>query len=197
MRGGLDVAGGASRPDSVVGAMAMVQSHGNLYRPDSATHSVPGWILSGGADAPFPGLIAEETSNNKVWLHSVDDRIEGFARAISALAGQRASALAGASSSNEIDLILEGARLSSTTADLLFYGARSSIAGMPVGDGNELRVTMRNVIGSGSRTNEYADALPNLGIGNRLVISGSVMAFGRTNQAILPRPDDHHFTSQR
>ena len=96
-----------------------------------------------------------------------------------------------------MELILEGARLASTTTDLLFYGARSNIAGMPVGDDNELRVTMRNVIGSGSRTNEYADALPNLGIGNRLVISGSLMAFSRTNQAILPKPGDHHFTSQR
>ena len=195
--GGLDGAGGASRPDSVVGAMVMVQSHGNLYRPDSAAHSVPGWILSGGIDAPFPGLIAEETVNNKLWLRSIDDRIEGFASGIFAPAGRRASALSGASSSNELELILEGAHLASTTADFLFYGAHSDIGSMPVGDGNELRVTMRNVIGSGSRTNEYADALPNLGMGNRLVISGSLMAFSRTNQAILPKPDDHHFTSQR
>jgi len=195
--GGLDAVGGASRPDSVVGATTLVHSSGNLYRPDSATHSPAGWTLTGGADAPFPGLITGETLNNKLLVQSVDDRIEGFGRAISAVAGQKFSALAAATSSNQLELILEGARLASTTTDFSFYGARSSIAGMPVGDGNELRVTMRHVIGSGSRTNEYADALPNLGMGNRLVFSGSLTAFSHTNQAILPKPLAHHFTAER
>ena len=37
-------------------------------------------------------LIAEETLNNKLSMHSVDDRIEGFARAIVAAGAQRMSA---------------------------------------------------------------------------------------------------------
>jgi hypothetical protein len=192
--GGLDAVGGASRPDSVVGATTLIHSNGNLYRPDSATHSTAGWNLAGGADAPFPGIVAGETLNNTLLVHSVDDRIEGFVRAISALGGQRASAQAGASSSNHLELVLEGSHLASTASDLLLYGARSNIAAMPVGDNNDLRVTMRGVIGSGSRTNEYADALPNLGIGNRLVINGNLTAFSRTNEAILPRPGEQFFS---
>ena len=62
-------------------------------------------------------LIAEETLNNKLSMHSVDDRIEGFGRAIVASGGRRMSAAAGAIASNEMELILEGTRLSSTTSD--------------------------------------------------------------------------------
>jgi hypothetical protein len=195
--GGLDAIGGSSRPDSVVGATTLVHSSRNLYRPDLATHAAPGWSLTGGADAPFPGLIAEETLNNTLLVHSVDDRIDGFVRAISALGGQRFTASAAPSSANQLNLVLERTHLASTVSDLLFYGARSAIAGMPVGDDNELRVTMRHVIGSGTRANEYVGTLPNLGTGNRLVISGSLMAFSHTNQAIDPKPEEHHFAAGR
>jgi hypothetical protein len=192
--GGLDAIGGSSRPDSVVGAFTFVQSIGNLYRPDSPTHSAAGWSLTGGADAPFPGLIPEDTLNNTTHVHSIGDRLEGFRQGIQAVGGQRFTAVAGTSSSNQLDLILEGTRLVSAVSDLLFYGARSSIAGASVGESNELRVTMRHVIGSGPSTNQYHHALPDLGSGNRLVIAGSLVAFSNTNQAILPLPGKDFFT---
>ena len=99
-------------------------------------------------------LIAEDTLNNKLSIHSVDDRIEGFGTAIFARGGRRMSALAGAIASNEVELILEGTRLASTTMDFSLLGA-----GNPAGtaDGNVLRVTMHNVIGSGPRANTYRD----------------------------------------
>ena len=190
--GKLGANGGVSSPDSTVGATTLVQSTENLYRADNPASTSIGWQLQGGSDAPAAtGVISEETLNNKLSLHSVDDRIEGFGRAISATGGQRLSALSGAISSNETELILQGTRLVSTTADLQLFGARN-LAG--VADGNELRVTMHNVIGSGSRTNAYGDMSGSLGIGNRLIITGNVDAFSRTNEAISPVPGEQFFT---
>jgi hypothetical protein len=189
--------GGISRPDSTVGSTVSIQSNGNLYRADTAT-AATGWQLQGGGDAPMIApLIAEETLNNRLWMHSVDDRIEGFGRAISVAGGVRMSASAGAVSWNALELILEGTRLASTTSDVSFNAARSAVLTMPVGDGNELRVTMRNVVGSGPRANLYSDATPNLGVGNRLIITGNLNAFSRTNEAILPMPGEQFFTAGR
>ena len=55
---------------------------------------------------------------------------------------------------------------------------------------------MRNVTGSGPSANVYTDAIPDpdLGTGNRLVITGSPNAFSRTNQDILPMPGEQFFT---
>ncbi len=139
-------------------------------------------------------LIAEETLNNKLSMHSVDDRIEGFGRAIVATGAQRMSALAGAIASNEMELILEGTRLASTTSDFELFGARNL---MGMANGNELRVTMHNVIGSGPRANTYVDANSNLGTGNRLIITGNLNAFSHTNEAILPMPGAQFFTAGR
>lgn len=191
--GRLGANGGVSRPDSTVGATTLIQSTGNLYRADSPTPTSIGWGLNGGSDAPMLApLIAEDTVNNKLSMHSVDDRIEGFGRAIVATAGVRMSALAGAIESNEMELVLEGTRLASTTSDLELLGARN---GLGMADGNELRVTMHNVIGSGPRANTYRDAVSNLGTGNRLVISGNLTAFSHTNDAILPMPGAQFFTA--
>ena len=63
------------------------------------------------------------------------------------------SALAGAIASNEMELILEGTRLASTTSDFNLLGA-GNLTGRV--DDSELRVTMHNVIGSGPRTNTTA-----------------------------------------
>lgn len=189
--------GGISRPDSTIGATVSIQSNGNLYRADTAT-AATGWQFQGGGDAPMLApLIAEETRNNRLSMHSIDDRIEGFGRAISAAGGVRMSAAAGAVSSNELDLILEGTRLRSRTSDVSFNAARSAVLTMPVGDGNELRVTMRNVVGSGPGANLYSDATPNLGVGNRLTITGNLNAFSRTNENILPMPGAQFFTAGR
>ena len=192
--GRLGANGGVSRPDSTVGATTLIQSHGNLYRADTAVGGI-GWTFNGGSDAPMIApLIAEDTLNNKLSMHSVDDRIEGFGPAIAARGGRRMSALAGAIASNEVELILEGTRLASTTSDFGLFGG-GNLAG-PV-DGNVLRVTMRNVTGSGQRANAYGDAVSNLGTGNRLIISGSLNAFSHTNEAILPLPGAQFFTGGR
>jgi hypothetical protein len=193
--GKLGANGGISRPDSTVGATTLIQSTGNLYRADNPTPTSIGWQLQGGGDAPMLApLIAEETLNNRLSMHSVDDRIEGFGRAIVATGAQRMSAAAAGIASNEMELILEGTRLVSTVSDFQLFGARNA-AGMA--DGNELRVTMHNVIGSGPRANTYGDAVSNLGVGNRLIISGNLMAFSHTNQAILPIPGEQFFTAGR
>ena len=143
-------------------------------------------------------LIAGETLNNKLSIHSVDDRIEGFGRAIVATAGMRMSALAGVISSNEMELILQGTRLrtllTSTTQDFMLFGARNLLG---VAEGNELRVTMHHVIGSGPRANTYGDAASNLGVGNRLIITGNLNAFSRTNDDISPVPGGNFFTAGR
>jgi hypothetical protein len=197
--GQFNVTGGASRPDSVVGSTLVLQSIGNLYRADGPTPT-GGWNLQGGADAPAGGT-PDETSNNRLWVHSVEDRIEGFSTTIFAAGGRRNSAVSAAVSSNEVDLILQGTRLLSMTTDMQLRGASSGVAGMAPGDGNELRLTMRHVIGSGPRTNDYANSaalgVPALGVGNRLLIAGSLMAFSRTNEAISPMPDGQFFTAER
>jgi hypothetical protein len=195
--GRLTANGGVSRPDSTVGATVLIQSNGNLYRADTAT-APTGWVFNGGSDAPMLApQVAEETLNNKLSMHSVDDRIEGFGRAITATAGLRMSAAAGAISSNEIELILHGTRLTSTTSDFQLFGARSIPVGMAAGDGNELHVTMRNVTGSGPRTNTYGDFTQGPGVGNRFVITGNLRAFSNTNENILPMPGTQFFTAGR
>jgi hypothetical protein len=191
--GGLSGAGGGSRPDSTSGSTTLFQSHGNLYRAEVTSETSIGWNIQGGPDAPAVG-IPEETFNNRLSVHSVDDRIEGFGRAITAFAGRRNNALSAPSNSNELELILEGTRITSTVTDFVLRGASSAIAGMAAGDGNETRVTMRNVTGSGPRANSYTDALPDLGVGNRLVISGNLRAFSNTNQNIEPMPDERFFS---
>jgi hypothetical protein len=189
-------AGGASKPDSVSGATTLIQSHGNLYRAEVTSPANLGWNMQGGPDAPAAG-IPEETFNNRLTVHSVDDRIEGFARAIFACAGRRNNALSAPSSSNEMELILHGTRIRSTVADFQLRGASSVIAGMAAGNGNELRATIRNVTGSGPRANIYEESSGNVGTGNRLVITGSLNAFSRTNEAILPMPGAQFFTAGR
>jgi hypothetical protein len=193
--GKLGANGGVSSPDSTVGATVLVQSTGNLYRADTATPTSLGWQINGASDPPVnvPG-IAEETLNNKLSMHSVDDRIEGFARAIGARGAQRQNALSGAIASNELELILNGTRLSSTTTDFGLFGA-GNLAGRV--DDCELRVTMHNVIGSGQRANTYGDMTGTLGIGNRLNITGNLNAFSRTNDAISPMPGENFFTAGR
>ena len=193
--GKLGANGGISRPDSTVGATTLIQSTGNLYRADLTTLTSIGWQLQGGGDAPMIApLIAEETLNNKLSMHSVDDRIEGFARAIVAGGSQRMSAAAGAIASNEMELILEGTRLASTVSDFQLFGARNV---MGVVNDCELRVTMHHVTGSGQTTNTYVDMNGTLGTGNRLIITGSLNAFSHTNEAILPMPGAQFFTAGR
>ena len=186
--------GGVSRAGSTAGSTTLIESNGNLYRAD-----VPGpgsgWNFNGGSDAPGAGAAAGATLNNKLTMHSVGDRLEGFPRAITLTGGQRMHALAGPISSNEVELILQDTRVASLTSDFFFRGASSIPAGVAAGDFNEVRVVMRNVTGSGPRTNDYINSI--LGTGNRLLFVGNLNAFRRTNQAISPAPGAQFFTAGR
>jgi hypothetical protein len=197
--GGLDVAGAASRPDGVAGAETVIESSFNLYRSDTAVPGLTGWLLHGGTDAPVPGLVPAATNNNVLRLRSIADRIEGFATAVSATAGRRASALAGGSSNNEIHLDMVGTVVQSAVADFVLFGARSLVNSLSPGDGNELRVMVRAVQGSGTRANQYANSrtplMDNLGLDNRLEVVGSPTAFARSNGDIEPGPGDEFFSA--
>lgn len=73
------------------------------------------------------------------------------------------------------------------------------------GDRNTLRALFRNVTGSGTRANVYADVLGPTGsqpaalsgTGNRLEIIGSARAFERTNSGIAPAPSAEFYTAGR
>jgi hypothetical protein len=195
--GGIDISGGVSRPDAVSGSVTAVYSLGNWYRSDSALPTAVGWTLIGGTDAPVPGLIAEGATSNLLSINSAGDRIEGFAKGIVARAGRRSAAVAGASSDNQLALVVVDTTLHTTVADLELYGAQSLVASAAVGDRNVLTVVMARVSGSGLRTNVYADSSNGLGTGNRLVIEGSLQAFEQRNPEILPLPPANHFRALR
>lgn len=208
--GGMNANGGVSRPDAVHDSEVRIASHRNLYRDDSADPcAVPrlGWNLTGGSGPPVP-LPVPETARNTLRIHSLDDRVEGFARAILATGSRRffASPTAGPSTDNRIDMELLGNRISTPScagaSDLVLSGAFTSVDALSPGDGNELRAVIRGVTGSGPRLNQYRNASgpsgplpPELQGSNRLEIVGSPQAFARTNQGIDPPPGADLFTS--
>ena len=197
--GGLDTSGGVSRPDSVTEASVAIESTRNLYRSDSPQPTLVGWRISGGSDAPAPGLIAGATSANKMRVGSIDDRIEGFAQGVVAAGAGRAGPLAQPSSLNSADLNLVRLRIRTTVSDLWIFGARTQVSGVPVGDGNSLRLVLRGADGSGPRDNRYAHSstpsMTHLGEGNRLEVVGSANAFGQNNQNFVPPPDPQFFST--
>jgi hypothetical protein len=184
-------ANGGGRPDSTVGATTLIQSTG-ISTVDNPT-DLDRLATSGRRRRTDDRtLIAEDTLNNKLSMHSVDDRIEDsherFGQWRQRLVRRQAPL------PRTTELILEGTRLASTTSDFQLFGARNA-TGMSVD--NELRVTMRNVTGSGPRANLYGEMSSTLGSGNRLIITGSLMAFLHTNEAILPMPGEQFFTAGR
>ena len=72
----------------------------------------------------------------------------------------------------------------------MFVGAQSGGL-LPAGDGNTVKVDVRQTTGSGPRKNVYANA--DLVTGNRLVFVGSPAAFTRSNRKIIPAPPDGFF----
>lgn len=146
-------------------------------------------------------------------IHSIDDRIEGFATAVLATGSRRffPSPLAGPSTDNSIDLELLGTRISTPScgaafvADFNMAGAWAADDGLFPGDGNRVRAVVRGVTGSGPRSNLYANSAgpsgslpPEIqGSDNRLEIVGSPEAFARTNQGIDPPPGAEHFSGVR
>ena len=198
--GGLQAVGGTSRPDAVSGSSVEVDSRGNLYRSDSAVPSDAGWSIIGGSTAPLPGIVSQESTDNSLRMHSLNDRIEGFATAVSAIGGQRFTPLPEPSSRNEVELKMRGARLQSETSDLVLYGAASFADGVSPGDDNTLRVKIRQSTGSGPRANAYADSWTpssgGLGEGNQLWMVGTLSGFENSNSGFEPPPPAEFFECQ-
>jgi len=193
--GGLTSSGGVSRPDAVTGSSIEIRSKKNLYRSDSADPTPLGWFLSGGSTAVIPDIVSEASTSNSLRVHSTDDRIEGFGQAIFGVGGQRVIDTSEPISDNSLELNLQGTHLQSRGADLGLFAGFSFVPGVAPGDGNVVRLNMRQAQGSGPRDNFYANS-PDGGEGNRLVVVGSPNAFDHTNQGIDPRPPDDFFESE-
>lgn len=211
--GGIVANGGVSRPDAVHDAKVAIESRRNLYRDDSpdpcATPHL-GWNLTGGSGPPAP-LPVPETSRNALRVHSVDDRIEGFANGVVATGSRRffPAPIAGPSTDNRLELELIGGTISTPSCggapfvrDLDLAGALAGGDDFSPGNGNSLSVVLRGMTGSGARFNRYESALGASGPlsaelqgSNRLEFAGSPRAFAATNAAIAPAPGAGHFTS--
>ncbi|HVD62522.1 MAG TPA: hypothetical protein VNC11_16735, partial [Gemmatimonadaceae bacterium] len=212
--GGMIANGGVSRPTAVHDSKTVVQSRGNLYLDDSPNPCVSrrtAWNLAGGSGVPAPIQIGT-TSGNTLRVHSQDDRIQAFTLGILATGGRRFFALptSGPVNDNSIDLTLIGANVSTSSCggasfvtDFRIAGALVTNASVVPGDGNTVHAVFRNVTGSGTRNNFYADVLgpagpvvnPALqGTGNRLEFAGSLQAFEQTNSGINPAPGEEFFS---
>jgi hypothetical protein len=141
---------------------------------------------------------------NRLRVQSEGDTIQGFQLGVVAIGGQRYLAGSGPSSSNSLEMSLHGLRVQTTgalAADLVLFGARSFVNGVPPGDGNTLRVLLRQSTGSGPRANRYGHSstpsMGDLGVGNQLEIVGSENAFVQTNDGFDPIPPAEFFTAQR
>ena len=227
--GSSEANGGVSRPDAVHDSEVHITSRGNLYRnewADRCASKFMGWNLTGGSSTPIP-LRVPETARNRLVIRSVNDRIDGFTVGIHATGSRRffPAPLNAAPKDNHIDLQLVATTISTPScasppaggissamvsgqpapvADLQLIGGWAQSEAFAPGDGNTVRVELRGVIGSGTRSNRYADAAainrplsPKLqGKGNRLEIVGDSRAFTRTNRAINPAPGPAFFTRQ-
>jgi hypothetical protein len=195
--GGLNSAGGVGLPDAVTEAGVIIDSSHNLYRSDSPVPTAIGWTLFGGADAPSPLIVSQASTFNTLQMHSIDDRLAGFATGIVAAGGRRINALSGTISSNRVELNLHGTLLQTTTADLRLSGA-TTMLGVSTGDDNTAHVLLYQATGSGARANRYAHTstppMGSPGIGNRLEIVGNANAFDQTNQNFVPPPPAEFFT---
>ena len=102
---------------------------------------------------------------------------------------------------------LDGTRIASVgerAADLVLRGALSEIEAwvtpgeFAAGDRNVLRASLNDVTGSGVTRNRYADIdgpvqPANAGIGNRLIIEGTLKQFRQGNRGIEPEPSAEFF----
>ncbi|MGI9044357.1 MAG: hypothetical protein ACR2GK_09590, partial [Gemmatimonadaceae bacterium] len=186
-------------PDAVTGANVTVMSRSNLYRADPGVTPLSGWQVYGGAGSPVPGAVTEAATGNTLRVHSVNDRIEGFTRAITAVGASRPTSNASPLSFNSASLELHGTQFSSVVADFFLVGSRSLVTGTYPDAGNALRVLARGVSGSGVRSNVYASTLgpagTTLGADNSLEFIGSLQAFSHTNSSIEPPPPAEFFTA--
>jgi hypothetical protein len=222
--GGNEANGGVSRTDLVHDSEVRIRSEGNLYRnewDDPCLSPLRGWNLTGGSSAPLP-IAVPATVRNRLVIHSVDDRIEGFTTAVLATGSRRffAEPLNAAPADNSIDLHLSGTVITSPSCargdirdsgpegevgstDFRLAGAWAVNAAMHVGHRNTVRVDLRNVQGSGARRNTYAHvrsdegAVPPRfqGTGNRLDLVGDADTFALLNRQIVPAPPAEFFTT--
>jgi protein kinase-like protein len=225
--GSSEANGGVSRTDAVHDSEVRITSRDNLYRnewTDRCASPLLGWNLVGGSGAPIP-LQLPVTSRNRLLVRSVDDRIEGFTVGVLATGSRRffAGPLNAAPKDNHIDLQLVGTTISTPScastriagntaematartvavADLSLVGGWVQSDAFAAGDGNTVRVELRGVTGSGTRSNKYANAATNAGPlsaelqgnGNRLEVVGDSRSFMRSNRAIDPPPGAAFFT---
>jgi hypothetical protein len=224
--GSSEANGGVSRTDAVHDAEVRITSRDNVYRnewADRCASPLLGWNLTGGSGAPIP-LQLPVTARNRLLVRSVDDRIEGFTVGILATGSRRffAAPLNPAPKDNHIALQLVGTTISTPpcppplqasntgtgartlrVADIELIGGWAQSNTFAAGDGNTVRVELRGVTGSGTRSNKYAHAATFAagelsaelqGIGNRLEIAGDARAFTRNNRGIDPAPGAAFFT---
>jgi hypothetical protein len=191
--GALDAVGGVARPDAVSFASTTIDSHDNSYVSNDVA-----WSLHGGASAPIP-IVTAPTSSNALNLRSVGDRVEAARIAVFAIGGQRSMTVGGLVSDNTLDMKVRGLSLStpSGASDLVLAGAFPG-GEFPPGDRNTLTVDIRDSSGSGPRANFYRDTLAAVlpeyaGVGNRLHVAGTLLAFVRDNPGIDPAPGAEFF----
>jgi hypothetical protein len=197
VRGPLDVIGGLSRPDAVVGATTTIESNKNRYSPQGVS-AVEAWQIIGGSSSPLGGPA--NTDSNTASVRSKDDQIEKFRVGIAAVGGQRLPN-GGTCSDNTVELELLRTTLdtkpAARAADFDFRGARSFVvspAGVvsQAGEANTVHVLVRETRGSGPRGNQY-DHGAGLGTGNQLVFAGTLAAFISSNRDIDPAPGPGFF----
>ena len=213
--GGVIAAGGVSRGNSVYDSKTTITSHRNLYREGNGSPCTvrrTGWNIQGGAGAPIAVGVAT-TARNQLVMHSRDDRLEGFTTGILGSGGRQffATAIAGATSDNTLDLQLIGTTIATASCadprpsvDFRLGGALVTNASIVPGDGNTLRAVFRGVTASGVRANTYGDVLGPTGpqsaalsgSGNMLRFVGNPTAFAQTNSAIEPSPGAQFFTAK-
>lgn len=199
IRGPLDVIGGLSRPDAVVGATTTIISRANRYSGSGSDAAA--WQVFGGSSPPFEAGPNSNSDSNTANVESRDDEIKGFQVGIVAFGGLRLNSDGGTCSYNEVNLKLLRMTIATrppvatkppeAAADFVFVGAQSA-GPFSAGDANIVHVHMQQSTGSGRRENLYADSA-GFGTGNQLVFKGTTVAFTRNNRRIDPAPPAEFF----
>jgi hypothetical protein len=204
--GYLVATGGSSRPDAVIASVTSVESRRNLYA--RAGFDRHGWLLLGGSSSPhFLEAATPGASRNRLYVESVDDRIQGFRHGIQAAAARRLSEQSAPLDDNLLELRLQRTRIvtpAEEAADFVLQAALGETGQgggpgeFPAGDRNVLHLQMSGVTGSGARRNVFADVVgpvqpANFGTGNRLQVAGDAETFRQSNRAIEPPPGPGQF----
>jgi protein kinase-like protein len=184
--GSSEADGGVSRGDAVHDSEVSITSRKNLYVnevADKCAVNSLGLNITGGSGAPI-AMKLPQTKRNRVVVHSVDDRIDGFKTAVLATGGRSfyAASLNPPPDDNHIELRLVGTTLitpscpplrrvinspgaaaaaderSEKVRDLRIVGSEIVNEGADPGEGNTVHLELSGVTGSGTRANRYANA---------------------------------------